>query len=80
MYYRRPLSTREKCIHSMTVQKVDDYHFSLGLKTQAGTYPFSYFGVSLALTLTVLKIRKSFGVIMPHHKKVGGIMLYPQTF
>ena len=52
------MSTREKCIHSMTVQKVDDYHFSLGLKTQAGTYPFSYFGVSLALILTVLKIRK----------------------
>lgn len=36
--HRRPLSTREKCIHSMTVEKVDEYHFRLGLKTQAGTY------------------------------------------
>nr|XP_037862919.1 tRNA pseudouridine synthase Pus10 isoform X3 [Chlorocebus sabaeus] len=37
--HRRPLAVRVRVIHSMETQYVDEHHFRLRLKTQAGTYP-----------------------------------------
>ncbi|XP_011894895.1 PREDICTED: putative tRNA pseudouridine synthase Pus10 isoform X1 [Cercocebus atys] len=36
--HRRPLAVRARVIHSMETQYVDEHHFRLRLKTQAGTY------------------------------------------
>ncbi|XP_062599204.1 tRNA pseudouridine synthase Pus10-like [Saccostrea cucullata] len=36
--HRRPLATRERVVYSMSVQKIDELHFTLSLSTQAGTY------------------------------------------
>lgn len=36
--HRRALATREKVVHSMCCELVDDHHFKLYLSTQAGTY------------------------------------------
>nr|XP_055098711.1 tRNA pseudouridine synthase Pus10 isoform X2 [Symphalangus syndactylus] len=36
--HRRPLAVRARVIHSMETQYVDEHHFRLHLKTQAGTY------------------------------------------
>ncbi|XP_013391682.1 putative tRNA pseudouridine synthase Pus10 [Lingula anatina] len=36
--HRRALAVRERVIHSMSSEKVDDCHFKLYLSTQAGTY------------------------------------------
>ena len=36
--HRRSLATREKVVHSMRCERVDDHHFKLHLSTQAGTY------------------------------------------
>lgn len=36
--HRRALAVRPRVIHSMTTRFVDQHHFYLGLKTQAGTY------------------------------------------
>uniref|UniRef100_UPI00398EAE2C tRNA pseudouridine synthase Pus10 isoform X1 n=1 Tax=Pristiophorus japonicus TaxID=55135 RepID=UPI00398EAE2C len=36
--HRRPLAVRTRTIHSMKVEYVDQHHFRLYLKTQAGTY------------------------------------------
>ena len=36
--HRRSLATREKVVHSMRCELVDDHHFKLHLSTQAGTY------------------------------------------
>ncbi|XP_041468992.1 tRNA pseudouridine synthase Pus10-like [Lytechinus variegatus] len=36
--HRRPLATRERSVHSMTTERVDDLNFKLFLCTQAGTY------------------------------------------
>nr|XP_037862918.1 tRNA pseudouridine synthase Pus10 isoform X2 [Chlorocebus sabaeus] len=36
--HRRPLAVRVRVIHSMETQYVDEHHFRLRLKTQAGTY------------------------------------------
>ena len=44
LYCRRPLATRDKLIHSMTVKQTDEHHFEIGLSTQAGTYPFVFTG------------------------------------
>ena len=35
---RRTLKDRERVIHSMATELIDDYHFQLLLSTQAGTY------------------------------------------
>ncbi|XP_057700515.1 putative tRNA pseudouridine synthase Pus10 isoform X2 [Corythoichthys intestinalis] len=36
--HRRTLAVRQRLIHSMSANFVDEHHFQLGLKTQAGTY------------------------------------------
>ncbi|KAB0358033.1 hypothetical protein FD754_002189 [Muntiacus muntjak] len=36
--HRRPLAVRTRIIHSMETRYVDEHHFRLSLKTQAGTY------------------------------------------
>ncbi|XP_078413028.1 tRNA pseudouridine synthase Pus10 isoform X2 [Cetorhinus maximus] len=36
--HRRPLAVRTRVIHSMRVEFIDQHHFHLYLKTQAGTY------------------------------------------
>ncbi|XP_071503978.1 tRNA pseudouridine synthase Pus10-like [Diadema antillarum] len=36
--HRRPLATRERTIHSMSSEIIDEHHFKLFLCTQAGTY------------------------------------------
>ncbi|XP_041352916.1 LOW QUALITY PROTEIN: tRNA pseudouridine synthase Pus10-like [Gigantopelta aegis] len=36
--HRRPLAVRERVIHEMRTEKVDDHRFKLYLSTQAGTY------------------------------------------
>ncbi|KAM4694683.1 tRNA pseudouridine synthase Pus10 [Discoglossus pictus] len=36
--HRRPLASRPRIIHTMRTEYVDDHHFRLYLKTQAGTY------------------------------------------
>ncbi|XP_033127909.1 putative tRNA pseudouridine synthase Pus10 [Anneissia japonica] len=36
--HRRNLATRERVVHSMQAQYIDDHHFQLNLSTQAGTY------------------------------------------
>ncbi|XP_062065475.1 tRNA pseudouridine synthase Pus10 isoform X2 [Lepus europaeus] len=36
--HRRPLAVRSRVIHSMETHYVDEHHFRLHLKTQAGTY------------------------------------------
>ncbi|XP_077574279.1 tRNA pseudouridine synthase Pus10 isoform X1 [Stigmatopora nigra] len=36
--HRRTLAVRQRLIHSMSTSFVDDHHFQLSLKTQAGTY------------------------------------------
>lgn len=37
--HRRPLAVRCRIIHTMKSQYIDEHHFRLHLKTQAGTYP-----------------------------------------
>ncbi|EMP41914.1 Putative tRNA pseudouridine synthase Pus10 [Chelonia mydas] len=37
--HRRPLAVRSRVIHTMKSEYIDDHHFRLHLKTQAGTYP-----------------------------------------
>lgn len=37
---RRPVAVREKGVHYMSTEWIDDHHFRLVLKTMAGTYPF----------------------------------------
>ncbi|KAL6089723.1 hypothetical protein STEG23_015603 [Scotinomys teguina] len=37
--HRRPLAVRTRAIHSMETRYLDEHHFRLYLKTQAGTYP-----------------------------------------
>ncbi|XP_040589100.1 tRNA pseudouridine synthase Pus10 isoform X2 [Mesocricetus auratus] len=39
--HRRPLAVRTRAIHSMETHYLDEHHFRLYLKTQAGTYPFA---------------------------------------
>ncbi|XP_019372178.1 PREDICTED: putative tRNA pseudouridine synthase Pus10 isoform X2 [Gavialis gangeticus] len=36
--HRRPLAVRTRVIHTMTSEYIDEHHFRLNLKTQAGTY------------------------------------------
>uniref|UniRef100_F6PZI5 tRNA pseudouridine synthase Pus10 n=1 Tax=Xenopus tropicalis TaxID=8364 RepID=F6PZI5_XENTR len=36
--HRRPLASRSRTIHTMRTEHVDEHHFRLYLKTQAGTY------------------------------------------
>uniref|UniRef100_A0A8C0IND5 tRNA pseudouridine synthase Pus10 n=1 Tax=Chelonoidis abingdonii TaxID=106734 RepID=A0A8C0IND5_CHEAB len=36
--HRRPLAVRSRVIHTMKSEYIDDHHFRLHLKTQAGTY------------------------------------------
>ncbi|XP_007670231.1 tRNA pseudouridine synthase Pus10 isoform X1 [Ornithorhynchus anatinus] len=36
--HRRPLAVRTRLIHTMETQYIDEHHFRLRLKTQAGTY------------------------------------------
>lgn len=36
--HRRPLATRDRIVHWMKTERVDDHHFRLELSTQAGTY------------------------------------------
>lgn len=36
--HRRSLATRDKVVHNMRCEHVDDHHFKLHLSTQAGTY------------------------------------------
>ncbi|KAM9317182.1 tRNA pseudouridine synthase Pus10 [Gastrophryne carolinensis] len=36
--HRRPLAARPRLIHNMRTEYIDDHHFRLNLKTQAGTY------------------------------------------
>jgi tRNA pseudouridine synthase 10 len=38
--HRRPLAVREKIIHSISATRVDDHHFTMLIRTGAGTYPF----------------------------------------
>lgn len=37
--HRRPLAARARVIHTMQSEYIDEHHFRLQLKTQAGTYP-----------------------------------------
>ncbi|XP_019636602.1 PREDICTED: putative tRNA pseudouridine synthase Pus10 [Branchiostoma belcheri] len=36
--HRRPLASRDRVIHNMSGEYIDSHHFTLHLKTQAGTY------------------------------------------
>ncbi|XP_031959658.1 putative tRNA pseudouridine synthase Pus10 isoform X1 [Corvus moneduloides] len=38
--HRRPLAVRCRLIHTMRSEYIDEHHFRLHLKTQAGTYPW----------------------------------------
>lgn len=38
--HRRPLAVRCRLIHTMSSEYIDEHHFRLHLKTQAGTYPW----------------------------------------
>lgn len=38
--HRRPLAVRCRLIHTMKSEYIDEHHFRLHLKTQAGTYPW----------------------------------------
>ncbi|KAB1266821.1 putative tRNA pseudouridine synthase Pus10 [Camelus dromedarius] len=49
--HRRPLAVRTRIIHSMETHYVDEHHFRLYLKTQAGTYPFTSGSTDLTRTL-----------------------------
>ncbi|KAI1240355.1 hypothetical protein IHE44_0008772 [Lamprotornis superbus] len=39
--HRRPLAVRCRLIHTMKSEYIDEHHFRLHLKTQAGTYPWA---------------------------------------
>ena len=42
-FQRRPILTRERMVHAINIEKLDDIHYELNLKTQAGTYLFNLF-------------------------------------
>lgn len=40
VFFRRPIMVRPRIIHELAMKRIDDVHYDLSLKTQAGTYPF----------------------------------------
>merc|ERR1712126_611240 len=81
--HRRPLAVRPRRIHSIFLaQLLDDYHFRIGLETEAGTYIKEFVHGDLGRTRPNLKeiLDKEVDILLLDVEKVDVVWPLPPDF